>query len=62
METRVAVVTVRVLLPEILPYVAMIVAEPRAIDLASPLLTVATDASDETHVTDVVRSFFVLSE
>ena len=57
MEVRVADVTVRVLLPEIPPEVAEMVAVPTATDVARPLpLTVATDVLDELQVTWVVMS------
>ena len=62
MDARVAAVMVRVVFPVILPEDALMVAEPWATELASPLLTVATAIFDEFHVTDEVRSFFVLSE
>jgi hypothetical protein len=62
-EDRVAGVTVRVALPEILPDVAVVVAVPAATAVAKPLLlTVATDGSDEFQVTWRVRSRLVPSE
>ena len=63
MDTSVAVVTVRVVDPEMLPDVAVIVVVPAATEVAFPLEPmVATDVVDELHVTDVVRSCVVLSE
>jgi len=69
METNVTVAafTVRVVLPEIAPDVAVIVVEPSEKAVASPLeptvsLTVAMAGLKELHVTDDVRSFLVLSE
>ena len=63
MEVRVAAVTVRVALPEILPEVAAMVARPAAPDVARPLLlTVATELLDELQVTCVVISWLVPSE
>ena len=57
MEVRVADVTVRVVLPEIFPKVAEILAVPTATDVARPLLlTVATGVLDELQVTWVVMS------
>jgi hypothetical protein len=66
-DTRVADVTVIVVDPEILPDVAVMIVEPAATELASPLepaalLTVATPAADEPQVTTVVRFCVVLSE
>jgi len=62
-EDSVAGFTVTVLLPEILPKVAVIVGVPAATAVASPLpLTVATDGSDELQVTSVVISYLVRSE
>jgi hypothetical protein len=55
--------TVRVVLPGILPKVAVMVAEPAATAVARPLvLTVATDALDEVQVTCVLMSRLVPSE
>lgn len=49
--------TVNVVDPEMLPEVAVMVVEPKATPVASPvLLMVATFISDELHVADVVRS------
>ena len=63
MEVRVVEFTVRVVLPEILPEVAVIIAVPAAPDVARPLLlTVATDVLDELQVTCVVISVLVPSE
>ena len=66
-ETSVAGVTVRVVEPDMLPDVAVIVVEPAAIEVANPLepavlLIAATVAVDEFHITVVVRSCVVLSE
>ncbi len=66
-ETSVADNTVSVVDPESVPDVAVIVAEPAATGVASPcepavLLMVATDVADELQVTDVVRTWVVLSE
>jgi hypothetical protein len=62
-EDRVAAVTVRVVLPERLPEVAVMVAEPAATPVARPLLfTVAADVLDEFQVTWVVISWLVPSE
>ncbi len=60
-------VTVKVVDPEMLPVVAVIVVEPAVIVVTRPLdpaalLIVATDISDEPHVTCVVKSCVVLSE
>ena len=63
MEVRIAEFTVRVVLPEILPEVAAMVAVPTATDVARPpLLTVATAVLDELQVTWVVISWLVPSE
>jgi hypothetical protein len=49
--------TARVVLPEILPEVAVMIAEPGKKAVARPLLlTVATDVSDELQVTCMVIS------
>jgi len=66
-EDRVALVTVRVVIPETAPSVAVIVVEPTATDVASPLepaalLIVATDPAEELHVTTNVISCVVASE
>jgi hypothetical protein len=67
MDTSVAGVTVSMVDPDILPDVAVIVVEPAAAEVASPLVpavlsTAATAAADELQVTDSVRSCVVLSE
>jgi hypothetical protein len=66
-EARVAEVTVRVVDPDMLPDVAVIVVEPVSTEVVKPLepdvlLMVATNSADEYHVTDVVISCVVLSE
>jgi hypothetical protein len=62
-EERVAAVTVRVVLPEILPEVAVMVEVPAARAVAKPLLlTVATEVLDELQVTCVLISWLVPSE
>ena len=66
-ESSVAVVTVRSVMPEIPPSVAVIVIEPLSTEAANPLepamlLTVAIVLSDELHVTDSVTFWLVLSE
>jgi len=54
-EDKVAAVTVRVVCPEILPEVALMVEVPAALAVARPLLTiVATDVVPELQVTCVV--------
>ena len=56
-EDRVAEVTVRVVLPEILPAVAVMFEVPVARAVARPLLlAVATDVLDELHIACVVMS------
>jgi hypothetical protein len=63
MEDRVAGVTAKVVFPEIVPEVAMMVAEPVETAVASPLLlTVATNVLDELQVTCVVIFCVVPSE
>jgi hypothetical protein len=63
MEDRIAGVTVRVVLPEMLPEVAVTMDIPTAAVVARPmLLTVATDVFDEVQVTCVVISWLVPSE
>ncbi len=53
-------VTVKVVLPEILPEVAVMIAVPAATAVTRPLLlTVATDGFDELQVTCVVISLIV---
>ncbi len=66
-DTSVAGVTVRVVDPDMLPDVAVIVVDPVATEEANPLepaalLIVATARADELQVTAVVRSCVVLSE
>ena len=62
-ETSVAGVTVRVVEPDTLPEIAVIVVVPAPNEVANPaLLVVATTVSDEFHVTVAVRSCVVLSE
>lgn len=66
-ETNVAFVTVRVVVPEMLPSVAVIVAVPTFPAVAFPcvpaaLLTTATFVSDDVQATCVVRSCVVASE
>ena len=57
MEDKVAEVTVRVVVPEMLPELAVIVVVPAATAVAKPvLLTVATGVLDELQVTWVVIS------
>lgn len=63
MEDRVAAVPVRVVFPEILPWVAVMVAAPTVTVVARPvLLMVATDVLDERQMTCVVISRLVPSE
>ncbi len=62
-EDRVAEVTVRAVLPEIVPEVALMVELPPAMAAARPLLLMeATDVFDELQVTDVLISWVVPSE
>ena len=66
-DTSVAGVTVRVVDPDTLPDVAVIVVEPVPVPLASPLepaalLMEATALDDELQAAERVRSCFVLSE
>ena len=62
-EDRVAEVTVGVVLPEIVPKVAVMVAVPAARAVANPvLLTVAVDGLEELQVTCLVMSKLVPSE
>ncbi len=59
-EERVAEVTVRVALPDVPPYVAVIVVVPGAISVARPLLfIVATAVSDELQLTAMLISWVV---
>lgn len=61
METR-EMVTIRVALLLTLPDVAVMVVEPTALPVASPLLAiVATLVSDELHVTELVKSLLLPS-
>ncbi len=67
MDWRTAEVTVRVVLPETAPDVAVIVTDPAARDVARPLepaalLIAAIAVFDEFQVTDAVRSWVELSE
>ena len=67
MASRVALVTFKVIGPEMPPNVAVIVVLPAAAEVANPreataLLTVATPGLEELQVTDVVRFCVVLSE
>ena len=63
MNIRGTGVAVRVVLPEMLPWVAVMVVVPAEAAVARPvLLTVATDVSDELQVTCVVISKRVVSE
>jgi hypothetical protein len=63
MKARGTGVAVRVVLPEILPEVAVIVIVPAEAAVAKPvLLTVATDGSDELQMTCVVISNLFASE
>jgi hypothetical protein len=60
-ETRVAAVTVTVVIPETPPKVAEIIVEPGLVAVVTPfdpeiLLTDATVESAELHVTELVRS------
>ncbi len=66
-DTSVAGVTVKVVVPEILPEVAVMVVVPTATDVAFPfdpaaLLIVATPVFEEIHVIREVISFVELSE
>jgi hypothetical protein len=66
-DISIAGFTVRLVVPEMLPDVALIVAEPAVTDVARPfepaaLLMVATAVLDELQVTDAVRFCVVLSE
>jgi hypothetical protein len=62
METSTGAVTVSVVLPEIPPEVALIVAEPVATVEANPaLLIVAMDVEEELHVGEV-KTFWLPSE
>jgi hypothetical protein len=66
-EDSVAFVTVRVVVPETAPRVAVTVVEPAPTDVASPLepavlVIVATDTSEEPHVTNDDISCVVASK
>lgn len=66
-ERRLAGLTVRVVVAEMLPEVAVIVVDPAATDVARPLdpaalLIVAAPVLEEDQVTDAVRFWVVLSE
>ena len=61
-DAIVADVTVRVVEPETLPEMAVIVVWPEATAVTLPLLIVATDATEEPQVTDAVIFCVVLSE
>jgi len=62
-EDRVARFTLKVVVPEILPEVAVMVVAPDATVVARPLpSTVATDESEEVQVTCAVISLVVPSE
>jgi hypothetical protein len=65
-ETSVAGVTVRVVLPEMPPHVALIMVEPFAAAVANPIdsssLLIAAAAAEELQVTDAVISWVELSE
>jgi hypothetical protein len=57
MDVRVAELTVKVVAPAVLPEVALMVAVPAEMAMASPLLlTIAFDVSEEVQVTCVVIS------
>ena len=63
MEDRVDGVTVRVVFPEMVPEVAVMVDLPNATPVARPLpFTFATDILDDLQVTWVVISWLVPSE
>jgi hypothetical protein len=67
MDISIVEVTVRVVVPEMLPDVAVIVVEPAAAAVANPLepaalLMAATAALDEFQFTDVFRFCVVPSE
>ena len=66
-EDSVAFVTFSVVVPETIPRAALIVVEPTATDVASPLepavlLIVATGTDEELHVTNDVIFCVVASE
>ena len=67
MDTSAAAVTVKIVDPEILPDIAVIVVDPADVEAVNPLepvalLIVATPVLDELQVTAAVRSCVVLSE
>ena len=63
MEDRIAGATVRSVLPEMLPEVAVMIDVPTATPVARPLLfTVATNIFDDLQLTCVVISWLVPSE
>jgi hypothetical protein len=63
MEDSVAEVTVKVVFPEMLPEVAVMVAVPGVMGVPSPLLLIdATDGLEDCQVTCVVISWLVPSE
>jgi len=61
-EDRVAAVTVRVVLPDLPPKVAIMVGVPVVTAEARPLRLTVADVSEELHVTSVVISKLVPSE
>lgn len=62
-DTRVAEVTVRAVLPEIVPEVAVMVVVPAVSAVARPVASIAaTLALDEVQLTEEVSSWVVLSE
>ena len=63
MEDRIAPVTVRAVVPEILPWVAAMVTAPGTTPVAKPLVEIwVTDTSDVVQVTCAVISKLVPSE
>ncbi len=67
MDNSMAGVTVSVVVPWIVPDVAVIVVDPVATEVANPLdppalLIAATPVSEELQVTDAVKSWVVLFE
>jgi hypothetical protein len=61
-DTRVAEVTVRAVLPEIVPEVAVMVVVPAVSAVACPASIAATLPLDEVQLTEEVRSWVVPSE
>ena len=62
-DTSTAEVTVRTVVPEMLPDVALIVVVPAVAAVAfPPVAMVETDALDELHVTKAVMSLVLVSE